>query len=137
MSDLDLTAEARAAMLAGLVAKADLTGTASRIDVYGTTKPVTPGGAAGGSPLVTIVLTDPCGSVTDGVLSLTQADVLGDLISTTGTAVWARWKSGDGSILADGLVTDEVGAGPFKLRGTTGNNLYAGGRAVLGAVALT
>lgn len=137
MSTLDLTSAGSTAMLQGLLAKADLTTSPSTIDIYATTKPATPGDAAGGSPLVTIVLTDPCGSVVSGVLSLTQADSTGDLISSSGVAVWARWKAGDGSPLADGMVTDSAGAGPFKMGGTTGTNLYAGGRAVLGSVALT
>ena len=38
----------------------------------------------------------------------------------------------DGKLIGRGLVTDEVGAGHFKLLGSTGTQLYAGGKAILG-----
>ena len=149
MTDLVLTAAARTAMaegvnvpagralmLAALLAKADAGAVASHIEVYSTPQPGTPGGDPGGPPLATIYLTRPCGTLTGGVASLTQASGTGDLIALDGDAEWARWV-GDGVPLADGAVTDEEGDGPFRLLGETGVALYAGGRVVLGTVALS
>lgn len=127
---------ARPAVLQAFVNYADAGAGPSRIKIYGTTRPATSGDAPGGSPLVTLVLTNPCGAVTSGELSLTQASVIGDLITTNGAAVWARWETGDGFPIADGDVTDMAGDGPFRLAGADGVTLNAGGRAILGAVTL-
>lgn len=145
MTTLALAAAARAAALAAarpailqaLVTYADTGGGPSRIKVYGTARPATAQDAPGGAALVTLVLTNPCGAVTDGVLALTQASGIGDLIAANGAAVWARWETGGGEPVADGDVTDMAGDGPIKLAGASGVNLNAGGRAILGAVALT
>ena len=143
MSTLALTLVARTAMLGtpGLLPRADVGagvgGAASRIHFYATARPGTTGADAGGLPLATVVLAAPCGTVASGVAQLLQADVSGDLIASTGDAVWARWVAADGEVLADGDATAAAGAGPFKLTGTDGTRLYAGGRAILGAVALS
>lgn len=136
---LALTQAAREAMLGsvGLLARADQGASPSMIYIFTTTRPAL-GGAAGGSPQVTIVLADPCGSVASGVATLEQADSTGDLIAVDGVPVWGRWVAGDGEILADGDCTGSAGAGPFKVTGSGGGTtLYAGGRAVLGTVSLT
>lgn len=128
---------ARPAILQALVAYADSGSGAARVQVYTTTRPPTAGDAPGGAAIATLVLTKPSGVVVDGVLSLTQASVVGDLIAVNGAAVWARWETSDGEPVVDGDVTDMTGDGPFKLAGADGVNLNAGGRAILGAVALT
>ncbi|MGF2525880.1 hypothetical protein ACQUW0_26485, partial [Ralstonia pseudosolanacearum] len=71
-----------------------------------------------------------------GIL-LTQESVIGDLIAVNGAAVWGRLATSEGDPIADGDVTDMAGDGPFKLDGADGVNLYAGGRAILGATALS
>ena len=53
------------------------------------------------------------------------------LEASLGLATWAAWCDGDGTPIFWGLVTDEAGAGPFKLRGTSGTMLYAGGAVLL------
>jgi len=145
MSTLALAAVARAAtlvaarpaILQALIDYADSGAGPARLKIYGTTRPATAGDAPGGSALATLVLTKPCGTVeVDGIL-LTQESVIGDLIAANGAAVWGRWENSDGDPVADGDVTDAAGAGPFKLDGADGVNLNAGGRAILGATALS
>lgn len=135
---LALTPVACAAMLAGpgLAARADVGGV-SRIQIFAVPQPLLAGGAVAADPLVTLVLAKPCGVLDAGVLTLLQADLSGDVILQTGSALWGRWLAGDDAALADGAVTDAAGEGPFKLDAASGLILFAGGRAVLGPVALT
>ena len=145
MTTLALAASARTATLAAvrpailqaLIDLADAGAGPARLQIYGTTRPGTAGDPPGGSALATLVLTKPCGTVEVGGILLTQESVIGDLIATNGAAVWGRWESSDGDVIADGDVTDMAGGGPFKLDGADGVNLNAGGRAILGATALS
>ena len=83
--------------------------------------------------LVTLTLTKPCGQITaDEYLLLTQANGGGDMILTSGLAAVGVWSTGEGKLIARGHVTDEAGQGHFKLLGSTGTQLYAGGKAILG-----
>ena len=83
--------------------------------------------------LVTLTLTKPCGQITEaGYLVLTQASGSGDMILASGQAAIGVWATGDGQLIGRGMVTDEAGAGHFKLLGSTGTQLYAGGKAILG-----
>lgn len=83
--------------------------------------------------LVTLTLTRPCGQIIEaGYLVLTQASGSGDLILTSGQAAIGVWSTSDGKLIGRGLVTDEAGLGHFKLLGSTGTQLYAGGKAILG-----
>lgn len=83
--------------------------------------------------LVTLTLTKPCGQVTEaGYLLLTQANGGGDMILASGQAAIGIWSAGDGQLIGRGLVTDEAGQGHFKLLGSSGTQLYAGGKAILG-----
>lgn len=107
----------------------------SRIHLYATTQPAT-GADPGGAPLVTLLLTKPCGVVTGGALALEQADPGGDLIMVTGSALWARWVNGNDDLVADGTVSDTAGTGDIKLDGTTGTLLYGGAYALLGSATL-
>ncbi len=112
------------------------TGTANpTIEFYATTRPAF-ADASGGAPLVVVTLAKPCGSVAGGVLSLIQADPAGDLVTVTGSPLWARWLNGDGVIVAEGNVSDDAGAGDFRIAGTSGVSLYAGGSLLLGTTAL-
>ncbi len=83
--------------------------------------------------LVTLTLTKPCGQITEaGYLVLTQASGSGDMILTSGQAAIGVWSTSDGKQVGRGLVTAEAGLGHFKLLGSTGTQLYAGGKAILG-----
>jgi len=115
------------ARLAATVAFAD-TGTAnSRIHLYDATDTL----------LVTMTLAKPCGAIVADKLVLDQLDPVGDLIATTGTAVSGVWVNGDDAVVAEGTVSDDAGSGDFKVGGTSGTTLYAGGRAILGTTELT
>lgn len=122
-AELTLTDAGRVAMLEGLVAR----GAASRLHFM----------SEGATTLAVVVLAVPCGEIVDAALVLAQAEPDGDLIAATGAAATAHWYTYDNVLLASGAVSDEAGAGPFKLAGTAGTTLLAGGRAILGVTALT
>lgn len=123
MSELVLTVAGSVAMLEGLRAR----GAGSRLHFLSATS-VT---------LAVLVLASPCGEIVDGKLVLAQADPEGDLIAANGFAVAALWYSYDNELLASGAVTDEAGAGPFRVSGSEGTRMLAGGRAILGLTELT
>lgn len=87
--------------------------------------------------LVTIGLKKPCGTMVGGVIVLQQANATGDQILLGGDAVFGKWFSGNGLLMAQGSVSDSLGSGDFKISGTTGTTLYAGAYAVLGTTALS
>lgn len=75
--------------------------------------------AAGGTLLATRALKRPCGTLNaQGRIELQQATA-DDLVAASGTATYGEWVAGDGSMLGYGDVTDNTGAGVFKLAGTT------------------
>ena len=83
--------------------------------------------------LATLTLTKPCGQIVEGgYLVLTQASGSGDMILASGQAAIGVWATSNGQLIGRGLVTDEAGAGHFRLLGSTGTQLYAGGKAILG-----
>ena len=75
--------------------------------------------AAGGTLLATRALKRPCGTLNaQGRIELQQATA-DDLVAASGTATYGEWVAGDGTTLGYGDVTDNTGAGVFKLAGTT------------------
>lgn len=112
---------------AGRLAFLDTGAGNATIQIYGTARPAA-GAAAGAAPLVTVVLAKPCGTVDNGLLVLASQDPAGDLITTSGTATWARFVNGAGTWAFDADVSVEGGAGEVQFPGTT---LFAGGRAPL------
>lgn len=92
--------------------------------------------AEGGTYLGQRTLASPCGTITTGGrISLLTAPG-NDLVVASGSVGWAVWCDGDGEPVGAGAVTDEAGAGPFKLGGTSGTMIYAGGIVLLAAPAL-
>ena len=130
------------AQLAASLVFADAGGGPSVIRAYTTTQPAT-GAAPGGAEQVAIVLAQPCATLAAGVLTLHPADPTGAMVLASGLPRWARWERFDGLLVADGTVTDIANGGDFTLTGAatppgeTSPMLYAGGRALLGAVTLT
>ena len=126
MSDLpefDISAAHALARLQATLAFADSGSEASRIALYDSAEQL----------LVTLTLTKPCGQITEaGYLLLTQASGGGDMILASGQAATGTWSTSDGQLIGRGQVTDEAGPGHFKLLGSTGTQLYAGGKAILG-----
>ena len=83
--------------------------------------------AQGGTLLGIRRLAKPCATISAaGVITLlTSTDQ--DLVTTSGVSTYGTWVDGNDNAIASGLVTDAAGAGPFKLGGTNGTQLYHGG----------
>ena len=91
--------------------------------------------AEGGTLLATRTLANPAGTLNAQgriVLSASAAD----LVAETGSVGWAEWCDSAGAVMAAGTVTDQAGAGDFKLAGTSGTTVYQGGRVLLDDVIL-
>ncbi len=114
-------------------------GTAS-IRVYSTSIPITPG-AHGNTPMATIVLPKPCGTIVGATLVLTPGEPA--LVMTAGHPRWAELMAADGAVLHVGDVTDAShdgfwrAAGADTPEGETSPYYAAGGLLSLGAVVLT
>ena len=103
-----------------------LAGAASTLRVYT---------AEGGTLLATRTLANPAGTINAQgriVLGASAAD----LVAETGSVGWAEWCDSAGAVMAAGTVTDQAGAGDFKLAGTAGTTIYQGGRVLLDDVIL-
>ena len=130
------------AQLAATLAFADAAASASVILLFSDGSAAT-GSTPAGAPLATIELANPCGTIAAGVLSLSPADPGGALVMQTGVPRAAHWLRGDGTLVAAGTVTDSDNGGDFVVAGAatapgeTSPTLYAGGKVLLGAVALT
>ena len=100
------------------------------------------GGTPFDAPLAEIALAKPCGTITDGVLTLHPAAPGGSMVLVGGTPRAAHWVSGTGALVAAGTVTDTDHDGDFSVGGAPtapGDNapaLYAGGLVLLGTVTL-
>lgn len=119
---------------------ARLTGTVTYLDsgtgnaavrLYGGTRPATPADTPSSAMLVQISLSKPCGTVSAGVLTLTQ--LADGMIDTTGIATWARVVNGDGATAFDCDCGQGPGAWEVQLAQV---NLYAGGGARITSAAL-
>ena len=127
---LEISAEHKAARSQATVAFADTGAANSKIRLYGTID-------WSGTPLAEITLAKPCGTINgSGLVVLEQADPAGDLIASTGDALTGEWVNGNGDMVARGTVSDQAGTGDFKLAGTSGTTIYAGGYAILGVTAV-
>jgi len=82
--------------------------------------------------LATVLLTDPCGTVTDGVLTLTSA---GDVLAAaTGIIAWARFTDSAGGFVLDA----DVGTPGSGAAVTIDNpQVYAGGTVRIVSATLT
>lgn len=130
MSVLITTAHADA-RLGGTVAYLDTGAGYAGVRIYGGTRPTSPADTPASEMLVQCSLTKPCGTVTAGVLTLTQLE--DGLISTSGVATWARVVNGNGDTAFDCDCGQGAGAWELQLAQTT---LYAGGAARIGSATL-
>ena len=92
--------------------------------------------AEGGTLLGVRHLAKPCGVINGAGRIVLQGAAAQDLVLVSGEATWATWCDGSDVAIAAGAVTDEAGAGPFKLKGTVGTMVYTGGAVTLDAGAL-
>jgi hypothetical protein len=99
----------------------DRAATPGKIELYATTQPAA-GASPGGSPLATIILQKPCGTVASGVITFVTTQPA--QLAASGTVLWARGYDGDSYWLLDGnvAVTGTAGAA-FTLADVV---LYAG-----------
>ena len=129
------------AQLAATLAFADDGALPSRVLLYADAALAT-GGTPFDAALAEIVLAKPCGTITDGVLTLHPAAPGGSMVLANGTPRAAHWVSGTGALVAAGTVTDVDHDGDFSIGGAptapgdTSPALYAGGVVLLGDVTL-
>ena len=125
---MSISRDHRAARNAASIALADAGSGASCIKVYD---------APGGTLLGIRQLAKPCGTITaEGRIQLLSAAV-NDLVTAEGVPGWAEWCDGTGVPIWGAEVTNEAGAGPFKLQGTGENmTVYPGGVLALSSPAL-
>jgi hypothetical protein len=100
----------------GVVDLLDVGGSGT-IKIYTGAQPATPATAASGTLLVTITLSATAfGAASGGSASL--ADPASVNAVATGTAGWARFADGAGSVVFDGDVTATAGGGVVELSST-------------------
>ena len=92
-------------------------GGAGTIKIYSGAQPATPATAASGTLLATITLANPAfGNSASGAAALTDPASVNAV--ATGTAGWARFADGAGTVRFDGHVTATGGGGVVELSST-------------------
>lgn len=119
-----ITVEHNEARLAGTLSFLDTGSSPARLRIYGGTRPATPATTPASAMLVEIRLTKPAGTISNGLLTLTQQE--DGLITASGIATWARLVNGDDVTALDLDCSGTDGNGDVKLAST---NLYLGGDA--------
>lgn len=94
------------------------------VRIYGGVRPTAAADVPTSAMLVQVSLTKPCGTINAGILTLTQLE--DGLITTSGTATWARVVNGDGETSFDCDAGGPIGDWEVKL---AQDNLFAGGAA--------
>ena len=121
-----ITTAHRAARNAASIAHADAGAGNSTLRLYA---------AEGGALLGTRTLNKPCGTV-NAAGRIALSATANDLVTETGSVTWLEWCDGNGTTILTGTVSDESGAGDFKLAGAAGTTIYQGGRVLLDDVIL-
>lgn len=126
-----ITVQHNEARLAGTLGFLDTGSNPARLRIYGGTRPPNPAATPSSAMLVEIKLTKPSGTISGGLLTLTQQE--DGLIKNTGVATWARLVNGDEVTALDLDCSGSDGNGDVKLAST---NLYLGGDARMVAAVL-
>lgn len=119
-----ITVEHNEARLVGTLGFLDTGPNPARLRIYGGARPATPSSTPTSAMLVEIKLTKPAGTISGGLLTLTQQE--DGLITATGVATWARLVNGNDVTALDLDCSGTDGSGDVKLAST---NLYMGGDA--------
>lgn len=115
------------------LANARLQGTVNYLDtgagnaavrIYGGTRAANPATAPSSAMLAQVDLTKPCGTISAGVLTLTQ--LANGMVSNSGIPTWARIVNGDGDTAFDADAGQGSGAWEIQLAQAA---MYAGGDA--------
>jgi hypothetical protein len=88
----------RSTRMTALVTDIDSGAGAGTLTIYSGSRPAT--GGTETTVLAVLTLSDPCGSVTNGVLTFSSITA-DSSANATGTATWARLKDSDGNAAAD------------------------------------
>jgi hypothetical protein len=116
---LSLPAASRNAACDAVVDRCDAGGAGS-IEIRTGSKPASADDAATGTLLATIPLAATAfGAAVAGVATLQGVPLSDTSADNTGTAGWARVKSGGGATVFDGTVTASGGGGDFTLASTS------------------
>ena len=111
-------------VLAPIIAAIDAGSGPGRINIYSGTMPATVTTALTSQVLLaTLTFADPCGTITDGVLTM-DAITQDASANATGTAAWARITDSDGNIVMDINVSATGGSGALQMNTTS---IVAGG----------
>ena len=112
------------ARLQGVINFLDTGAGNAAVRIYGSTRAASVDDVPGSAMLVQVALSKPCGTVTGGVLTLTQLE--NGMVANSGTATWARVVNGDGDTAFDADAGEGAGAWEVQLALAT---VYAGGDA--------
>lgn len=106
----------RTARASQIVAAIDAGAGAGKLRLYNGTRPAT--GGAVTTLLAELTFSDPCGTVTSGVLTFSAiaSDASAD---TTGTATWFRIVDSTGAFVLDGTITVTGGGGDITMTSTS------------------
>lgn len=102
----------RSAKAAAVLASIDGGTGAGYFEVYTGAQPATPETTASGTLLATVVLADPCGTETGGVLTFSDPDSVNAV--ATGTAGYCRVYDGDDAVQFDGQAATSGGIFNFS-----------------------
>lgn len=106
----------RTARASQIVAAIDAGAGAGKLRLYNGTRPATGGTVT--TLLAELTFSDPCGTVTNGVLTFSgiASDASAD---TTGTATWFRIVDSTGAFVLDGTITVTGGGGDITMTSTS------------------
>lgn len=106
----------RTARASQIVAAIDAGAGAGKLRLYNGTRPAT--GGAVTTLLAELTFSDPCGTVTSGVLTFSAitSDASAD---NTGTATWFRIVDSTGAFVLDGTITVTGGGGDITMTSTS------------------
>lgn len=106
----------RTARASQIVAAIDAGAGAGKLRLYNGTRPATGGTVT--TLLAELTFSDPCGTVTSGVL--TFSDIASDASAdNTGTATWFRIVDSTGAFVLDGTITVTGGGGDITMTSTS------------------
>jgi len=106
----------RTARASQIVAAIDAGAGAGKLRLYNGTRPAT--GGAVTTLLAELTFSDPCGTVTNGVLTF-SAIASDTSANNTGTATWFRIVDSTGAFVLDGTITVTGGGGDITMTSTS------------------